>query len=92
MVRRCLDCPRLIQSGSRCKACQRAYRTPYARTTWPEQVKRRDGYRCRVPGCTTPHDRLQAHHIRRLADGGTSTLANGVTLCHRHHQQAHGGR
>jgi predicted restriction endonuclease len=52
-------------------------------------VKHRDGFRCRVLGCETPTDRIEAHHIIRLADGGADTLANGITLCHRHHVETH---
>jgi len=44
------------------------------------------GGRCAVPGCLTPHDRVQAHHLAPLADGGPADGA-GVSLCHRHHTQ-----
>lgn len=98
-MRRCLDCPRFIQSGSRCVECARAkdrtrqrYRSGYSRTTWAKLVKERDGQRCRQPGCQTPYDRVEAHHIIPLAEGGADTITNGVTLCHAHHQQRHGGR
>ena len=54
--------------------------------------RERDGYRCRVAGCETPTDRIEAHHITPLAAGGPDTVQNGVTLCHRHHLAAHRGQ
>lgn len=98
MTRRCLDCPKLIQAGSRCVECARkhdrarkGHRSGYSRSTWARRVKERDVHRCRVPGCTTPHDRLQAHHIKPLSLGGSDALENGLTLCWAHHQRQHGG-
>jgi hypothetical protein len=43
-----------------------------------------DGERCRFPGCSRRR-RLQAHHLRPVADGGRTDLANLVLLCSRHH-------
>lgn len=98
--RRCLGCAAMIPAGSYCERCaerrtrerERARgqrRTSYERLAWPALVKRRDGWRCAVPGCATPRDRIQAHHIVPLAAGGASVIENGVTLCHRHHMEAH---
>lgn len=88
-MRRCLGCNALIPSGSRCAACQAAYRVPSA---WSAAVKGRDGFCCTVPNCPTPFDRVQAHHRTPRSEGGTSTLTNGATLCHTHHREAHRGR
>lgn len=89
MVRRkCLDCPAFIGQGSRCAACSARYRSAYSRHQWAAAVKARDGYRCVICGSG---DRVQADHIVGLAQGGTDTLGNGRTLCHRHHVEKHGG-
>lgn len=89
MLRKCLDCPRLIASGSRCPDCRRAYRPARAAHQLPAATKARDGHRCTVPGCTTPYDRVQAHHIRAVAVGGAHRLENMTTLCHAHHLATH---
>jgi len=39
---------------------------------------------CAVPGCTV-REALEIDHIHPLADGGITTLANLVRLCHWHH-------
>jgi len=45
---------------------------------------------CRFPGYT--HDRfLDAHHIRRWANGGETSLNNLALLCCRHHRLVHEG-
>ena len=90
-MRRCLDCPRLIARGSRCKECQRAYRPPAAVHQLPAATKARDGGRCRVPDCTTPYDRVEAHHLTPVAQGGAHRLENMATLCHGHHVAVHRG-
>jgi 5-methylcytosine-specific restriction endonuclease McrA len=90
MVRRkCLDCPRLIARGSRCADCQSRYRGSFDRTTWPRLVKERDGYACVLCGS---RDRVVADHIVPLGRGGSHDVANGQTLCHRHHAEKHGQR
>jgi 5-methylcytosine-specific restriction endonuclease McrA len=82
-MRRCLDCPRLIRTGSRCRLCAAAYRVPGG---WSDAVKRRDGYRCVVCGSTLG---VEADHIIPRSQGGPHTLENGRTLCRRHHQERH---
>ncbi|WP_442868521.1 HNH endonuclease [Bradyrhizobium sp. CCBAU 51627] len=53
----------------------------------------RDGNRCTEQFCTTPTDRLTAHHIiERGTPGSTDTLANLRTLCMRCHNRQHGQR
>ena len=54
-------------------------------------VRRRDGGRCRFPGCKQTK-RLKVHHIVRWSDSETVrfSVENGVTLCARHHAQVTG--
>ena len=55
-------------------------------------AKWRDGYKCRVCGKSPRVDssvRLEVHHIRRRADGGSDTQGNVVTLCHGCHEAHH---
>jgi hypothetical protein len=40
--------------------------------------------KCAVLGCFTPWDRVQAHHVEPLADGG-DPQGPGLPLCHTHH-------
>ena len=43
--------------------------------------------RCRWPGgCTQPAAACQVHHVRHLAHGGPTSLADCVLLCSFHHQ------
>jgi hypothetical protein len=46
----------------------------------------RDGG-CRFPGCGMKL--CDAHHVEHWADGGTTSLANTVLLCRRHHRAVH---
>jgi len=60
---------------------------------WPNAmaraIKERDQH-CVWPGCT--HSRhLHIHHIEHWADGGVTSLDNGVCLCSYHHTLAHEG-
>ncbi|GAA1153133.1 DUF222 domain-containing protein [Nocardioides aquiterrae] len=43
---------------------------------------------CRAEGCDRVSG-LHAHHKQRWADGGNTDLADGVSLCHWHHNRAH---
>jgi hypothetical protein len=54
-------------------------------------VLRRDGGRCRVPGCRSARG-LEIHRIRHRAHGGTHEPANLVVLCSACHQAHHDGR
>jgi hypothetical protein len=44
---------------------------------------------CAFPGCSRPPSWCQAHHIIHWADGGPTSLDNGVLLCGHHHRQLH---
>jgi hypothetical protein len=53
---------------------------------WPlrQAVGLRDGM-CAFPGCVTPLDRCDIHHIIPWQQGGPTTLSNVVALCRSHH-------
>ncbi len=60
---------------------------------WPNAmaraIKERDQH-CAWPGCT--HARhLHIHHIKHWADGGETSVHNGVCLCSYHHTLVHEG-
>ncbi len=60
---------------------------------WPSAmariIKERDQH-CAWPGCT--HSRhLHIHHIKHWADGGETSVHNGVCLCSYHHTRVHEG-
>jgi hypothetical protein len=57
-----------------------------ARLVW-----RRDGGRCRVPGCRSSRG-LELHHLIRRADGGSHDASNVVLACSACHQAHHDGR
>jgi Domain of unknown function (DUF222) len=46
---------------------------------------------CAIPGCRTPFDHCQPHHIHWWRHGGTTDLANLLPLCVKHHHRAHEG-
>ena len=54
------------------------------------RVMRRDGGRCRVPGCRHAVF-TDVHHLRPRSGGGENTLENLVTLCSAHHRAIHRG-
>lgn len=58
---------------------------------WRLAVKRRDRFRCRMPGCKS-RKRLHAHHIKRWADFPTLryVVSNGITLCDVCHKKVFG--
>ena len=57
-----------------------------ARLVW-----RRDGGRCRVPGCRSSRG-LELHHLIHRADGGTHEASNLGLVCAACHQAHHDGR
>jgi hypothetical protein len=44
---------------------------------------------CIWPGCDAPPAWCDAHHIVHWADGGPTSVDNGVLLCGRHHDRLH---
>ena len=46
---------------------------------------------CVWPGCDRPASWSQAHHLRHWAQGGSTDLANLVTICRAHHWKVHEG-
>ncbi|HEX7842112.1 MAG TPA: HNH endonuclease signature motif containing protein, partial [Kofleriaceae bacterium] len=54
-------------------------------------VWRRDGGRCRVPGCRSSRG-LELHHLIHRADGGTHDASNLTLVCTACHQSHHDGR
>jgi hypothetical protein len=55
------------------------------------RVLRRDGGRCRVPGCRNATF-VDVHHLRPRSEGGANEIENLVTLCGAHHHAIHDGR
>ncbi len=51
---------------------------------------RRDHQMCQFPGCDNQR-RLHAHHIVHWSKGGSTNMANLITLCHQHHRTVHEG-
>jgi hypothetical protein len=45
--------------------------------------------RCRAEGCDTPVAWTEAHHKNPWAHGGTTDLANAISLCSFHHHRCH---
>src|SRR6187399_2604598 len=54
-------------------------------------VLRRDGGRCRVPGCRHAVF-VEPHHIGLRSEGGDHDPENLITLCGAHHRAVHQGR
>jgi hypothetical protein len=44
---------------------------------------------CIWPGCDMPAAWSETHHIHHWADGGATSVDNGVLLCGRHHDRVH---
>jgi hypothetical protein len=44
---------------------------------------------CRFPGCDRPPEWTEAHHVRWVLDGGTTSLDNLTLQCTRHHHLLH---
>ncbi|HEY3494655.1 MAG TPA: HNH endonuclease signature motif containing protein, partial [Polyangiaceae bacterium] len=65
-----------------------------AKQTIPPSIRRmvlrRDGGRCRVPGCRHAVY-VDAHHIQLRAEGGRHHPENLATLCGAHHLAVHRG-
>jgi hypothetical protein len=44
---------------------------------------------CRFPGCDRHASWCEGHHVRWFSEGGTTSIANLVLLCSRHHHRLH---
>ena len=44
---------------------------------------------CATQGCERPFAWCEIHHPHAWADGGPTSLANGIPLCGFHHRRAH---
>jgi len=55
-----------------------------------DAIYRRDGYRCKAPGCTA-RAHLETHHLHYRSRGGNESATNLITLCFFHHQQGEHG-
>jgi len=68
---------------------------PHFSHTVIDQAYHRQRYRCAICGESLRKlwnwygEKSAAHHIRRVADGGSHTLDNCAILCETCHQQAH---
>jgi hypothetical protein len=85
LARRCLGCGRLIESGSRCPACE--LRRPRGRR-WQatrRQVLARCGWAC--VHCGAPA--TDVDHLIPIADGGDDSLANLRPACARCNRGRH---
>jgi 5-methylcytosine-specific restriction endonuclease McrA len=72
--------------GSRCPRCPILYRgSSWEKEKFPRQTLEQSGGRCVVCG---GRDRVQAHHLWPLSEGGTDA-DGGKALCWTHHQLAH---
>ena len=61
---------------------------------FPQPIRRAITLRdrgCTFPGCDRPATWCDCHHVKAWADGGPTSLANGVLLCPHHHRQIHRG-
>jgi hypothetical protein len=62
----------------------------HAKQTWgsvarhPNPIHERDGWRCRVPACSSRRN-LQEHHVIFRSRGGGNERANRVSICAWHH-------
>jgi len=58
---------------------------------WKKEVRQRDNYTCRWPGCGVYSLHIHAHHIhtKRQRPDLRYDVDNGAALCHEHHDYLH---
>jgi hypothetical protein len=79
---------RRIVLGPRSEPLDVGRKTPVVPAAIRRAVIARDKT-CRFPGCGRPAAWCQVHHVKHWADGGETSLANGVLVCGRHHHLVH---
>lgn len=79
------DHPRWIKDRSKLKD-ERKDRGGQLHREWSKNVKKKDGYKCKINNKDCK-GRLEAHHILRWRDYPELRyeINNGITLCHYHH-------
>lgn len=74
------------------KGVTRIVRDNYTKTWWQKAsaIASRDQecVQCKMEGKVSSGS-LHTHHIRPLSKGGTTTKANLMVLCEKHHRQRH---
>jgi hypothetical protein len=62
-----------------------------AYTQWRKDVLKRDGKKCKMPGCKS-RTSLQVHHIQKWSTASALRydLSNGITLCRKCHDSIKG--
>ena len=53
------------------------------------QGKERDKYVCQICGST---EKVEGHNVIDYQYGGTATVGNIITLCHKCHRKVHNGK
>jgi hypothetical protein len=74
--------------GPRSEPLDVGRRTPVVSPAIRRAVVARDRW-CRFPGCDRPHTWCDAHHVVHWAQGGSTSVANLMLLCRRHHRAVH---
>ncbi|MBO0767386.1 MAG: HNH endonuclease [Solirubrobacterales bacterium] len=85
MLKHCLKCGQLTDSGSYCRAHRPRQRQAQRWKKVRAQVLARDGYRCKICGAPA----TEVDHIQAVQDNGPDHPDNAQPLCHRHHVQKH---
>ncbi|WP_053364078.1 HNH endonuclease signature motif containing protein [Bacillus sp. FJAT-27251] len=60
--------------------------------SWRKRVYIRDGYRCKMPECSSNSRQIAAHHIypKKLYPEKQFDITNGITLCKKCHEKTYG--
>ena len=59
---------------------------------WRRAIRKRDGRRCQMPGCTLKRPKIQVHHILKWSSYPhlRYDINNGITLCVACHKKIRG--